>query len=97
MKPESEVITINKRALIQAALEMEREETLKTALLSHCLDQLEDAHRKVNLVLQDHQTTIARDAFMNVLMSNEEWEKVLTDQQIVDWHDEAQQKFEQLP
>jgi len=44
-----------------------------------------------------NETCIARNAFLNILMDQAEWGKILTDQQITDWHQEARQIFTQLP
>jgi len=42
MTHENNVLIINKQELIQAALELEKQETLHACLLFHCLNQLED-------------------------------------------------------
>lgn len=97
MTSDNDVLIINKQALIQAALELEKQETIQSFLLFHCLDQLEDIHRKLNLILQDTRTTIAKNAFRSLLMKDTDWEKILIDQQMADWEAEAQQQIENLP
>jgi len=93
---ENNVLIINKQELIQAALELEKQEALHSCLLFHCLDQLEDIHRKLSLILDRNEASIARNAFLNVLMDQAEWDKILTERH-ADWHAEARQILTQLP
>lgn len=87
------VFVVNQQALIQAALEMEKQETLLSLMLLHCVDQLEDVRRKLNLVMEDSQVIRARGAFLNLFMSDEAWGRIMTDEQLVQWEAEFQVKM----
>lgn len=89
MKTENNVFIVNKQELIQAALEMERQETLLSLLLFTCIDQLEDIHRKLDAVMSANEFNKARGAFLNLFMTDEEWGKVITDEKIRSWASEA--------
>lgn len=84
MGMKKEVLVINKQELIRAALEMERQEILQACLLFHCLDQLEDIHRKLNLILPGSRTSSARNAFFSLVMDDCEWKKIITEQKSAD-------------
>lgn len=90
MTLENSVFVVNQQALIQAALEMEKQETLLSLMLLHCVDQLEDVRRKLELVMTDSQVTRARGAFLNLFMSSETWGRIISDEQLAQWETEFQ-------
>lgn len=88
MTLENTVLVVNREALIQAALDMEKQETLLSLMLLHCVDQLEDLRRTLNRVIEDSETIRARGAFLNLFMSNEEWGRIISDEQLARWQAE---------
>lgn len=93
MTVENSVFVVNQQALIQAALEMEKQETLLSLTLLHCVDQLEDIRRKLNWVMEDSQVIRARSAFLNLFMSDEAWGRII-DEQLAQWELEFRAEHE---
>jgi len=89
---ESNVFIVNKQELIQAAIEMERQETFLSLMLLTCVAQLEDINRKLHTVMYECESSRARGAFLNLFMSNAEWGKILTDELLEQWQIEFQSK-----
>lgn len=92
MTLENNVFVVNREALIQAALDLEKQETLHSLMLLHCVDQLEDLRRTLNIVIEDSETIRAGGAFLNLFMNNEEWGRIISDEQLAQWETEFQTK-----
>lgn len=95
MDNENNVFIVNKQELIQAALEMEKQETLLSLMLFTCIDQLEDIRRKLDAVMTQNESNVARGAFLNLLMTNEEWGKIITDELLKQWEADASETTKQ--
>lgn len=89
---ESNVFIVNKQELIQAAIEMERQEVFLSLMLLTCVEQLEDINRKLHTVMQECESNRARGAFLNLFMSNAEWGRIITDDLLEQWQIEFQSK-----
>lgn len=90
MNTENNVFIVNKQELIQAAIEMERQETLLSLMLFTCIDQLEDIRRKLDMVMTQNESNAARGAFLNLFMTNDEWGKIISDDLIQQWQTELE-------
>ena len=97
MSAENRVFIVNQQALIQAAQEMERQEAFLSLMLLHCIDQLEDVRRKLDVVMDASAASRARDAFRNLFMSNEEWGRLMGEAQFTRWQEEFRAARGDLP
>lgn len=91
MNAENNVFIVNQQELIEAALELEKQETLLSLMLLHCVDQLEDMRRKLTMVIDHGGTSRARGAFLNLFMSDKAWGRIISDEQLAQWEAEFQE------
>jgi hypothetical protein len=90
MTAEPNVLIVNKQALIEAALEMEKQEALMSFMMLYCIDQLSDLQRKLEFILNNNQASQARGAFLELFMSTEDWGTLLSDERFAQWEAEWQ-------
>ena len=97
MDKENSNFTVNKQALIEALLALERQETLKTFLLvqaiDQCIDQLKIMQQKLDVILMQSDSQKARSALINLFMTDWEWSKTLEESQWADWKIEFETKL----
>lgn len=89
MKTENNVFIVNKQKLIEAALELDKQEVMLSWLIFTCIDQLADIHRKLDTVMSLNEFSKARGAFLELFMTHEEWGKIFTDELFEQWQAEA--------
>jgi hypothetical protein len=90
MTAEPNVFIVNKQALIEAALEMEKQEALMSFMMLYCIDQLNDLQRKLEFILNNNQAIRARGTFLELFMSTQAWSGFLSDERFAQWEAEFQ-------
>ena len=97
MTTQDATFTVNKQALIEALLELERQETLKTFLfvqaVDQCIDQLKMIQQKMDVILMQSDSQKARSALIHLFMTDREWSKLLEESQWADWKIEFETKL----
>lgn len=90
MTPENEVITIDKQALIRAALEMERQEVYRHLELEEYIENLESTASKLRDFLTIDPAFSARAHLLDLFLPGREWGKIMSDELLEQWELEFQ-------
>lgn len=93
MDGKSEKITVEKQALIQAVLELERQEEIKASILLECVSQLKAATARVEQTLMEDRSAQAKTVLLNLFGSDSDWRLILTEDQIEAWKAEFATHF----
>lgn len=92
MHPNDEVITVNKQALIQAVVELERQEYYRNTLLWEHLTTLESITHNLHNFLIQNPTAQTRGNLLALFQPNPEWSKIISEELIDQWEADFQQE-----
>lgn len=90
MKAQPELIVVERDALIQALVALERQSEIHTILLSAYVDWLKTLTQRIESVFLDSETVRARHALHDLLLPANELNPIFTDEQLEAWRSEAQ-------
>lgn len=94
MHSNDETIIINKQVLIQAVLELERQEAYRTFLIWEYLEDLELLVKKLHGFVSDTPGVIERNNLLELLEPGQEWDTILTDELLYQWEAEFKAEHE---
>lgn len=88
MTPENETITVNKQELIDAILELERQEAYRHFELESYIESLETLADKLRDFLTFSPESKAKARVQKLFMPLREWGKVISDELLEQWENE---------
>src|SRR5262249_8771653 len=81
----------NRQALIDAAVELEKQEFIRDLALCHCMDQLEAIRKQLDSLTEDSKVHPAKCALFDCILSAEEQTRIFPDEQLDEWETEFHQ------
>ena len=84
-----EIIGVDKQALIDDVLELERQEEIQAFLMLGYLQQLKALVQHLEILVKAEKTSHARTLLYRHFLPDEDWMRILTDERIQAWQDEA--------
>jgi hypothetical protein len=94
----SSKVSVNS-ALIDAILELERQDEIQAALISNYIEHLKRLVAQLETVMQSERSTHAKILLYRHILPDTDWVDIITDQRIQAWQDEAAARkklFEEL-
>lgn len=89
-----EIITVNKQALIHAAMELEKQEAYRHFELEAYIEALEALVDKLRDFLTFDRASSVRARLLNQLLPDKVWSKLLSDELLEQWESEWKAEFE---
>jgi hypothetical protein len=83
-----DMLNVNKQIFIDAALELERQETFQCLTLMECARQLEGIAQKIEGLLSDSQAIRARGDLLNLFLPDKEWNDIINNDRVAEWEAE---------
>lgn len=87
---ERETLIVEKQKLIDAILELERQEEIQSFLMLKSIQRMEVALQELKGLLHAERTLCAKHKLHQLFLPNSEWIQILTDDRIHAWQAEAQ-------
>lgn len=93
MKAQPNPILVDREALIQAMVALERQTEIQTILFSTYVDWLKTLSQRLEAVLMDSEALAAKHALHALLLPGGELDRIFTDEQLAAWQTEAQARL----